>query len=161
MARKFFAFFSCCLVAALALSVVPAFATEDRWTNTTSGTFSWGPSTTNWSSGAAPVAGDDVRITNNIAGNLVITNAANANVVANNSTINFLAISNNTAGTTTLIQNTNVAWTIAFGYQLGTNAILTLTTNATIGINSSVTLDNSAGGKKGTIVLSNGANVAA
>ena len=154
MARKDSLRLSCCLVAALLVaSVIPASA-EDRWINTTSGTFSWTDGT-KWSSAAAP-GNEDVRITNNVAGSFVITNAGQGSA-----TINFLAISNSTVGTTTVIQQSNTFWTSSFGLQLGTNGILILTTNAQFGVGNNGdnnTFDLAAGGQKGTLILSNAAN---
>jgi filamentous hemagglutinin len=72
-----------------------------------------------------------------------------------------LAISNKTAGTTTVIQQSNTFWTSSFGLQLGTNGILILTTNAQLGTTVDNTFDLAAGGQKGTLILSNAANVSA
>src|SRR5205809_551469 len=122
MARKFFLFSF-----AVMMGTAPVFA-QRSWTNTTTGTFSW-TDTTKWSPQSLPGSGDDARITNSIASGQTITNAGQGS-----GTINYLAISNATAGTTTVIQQTNTAWTSQFGISLGTNGFLRLTTNATFGI---------------------------
>lgn len=132
------------------------------WTNTTTGTLRW-TDATNWSPTGQPGTLDDARITNSFAANVIITDAVVTNV-GNTATINFLATSNNTLNTTTIILTNSQLSVIAFGVQIGTNANVVVTTNAQFGITSSGLNNNfslTAGGQKGTLTLSNANNLAA
>lgn len=136
-----------------------AFA-QRTWTNTATGTLRWTDGT-KWSPIGQPGAADDARVTNSFGANIIITDAFSTNV-GNTATINFLLTSNNTANTTTIIQTNNQLSVIAFGVQIGTNATVVITTNAQFGITANGLFNNfnlNAGGQRGTLVLSNGANV--
>lgn len=145
----------------LCLALLPLFTrtafAESRWINTSGGTLDWNVSG-NWSGTFPPTSADDVRITNDLLSAQTITNAGGAGVVANTSTINFLAVSNGLGSTpVTVIQNPNVFWVSRFGAQLGRNATLLLTTNAQFGVDQNMTFDLRAGGQPGTLTISNGA----
>src|ERR1041384_2610593 len=156
MARRFFVALLVCLIAATFSE--PALA-QRTWTNTATGTQRWTDGS-KWSPVGQPGTADDARVTNNFAANVIITDAFSTNV-GNTATINFLGTSNNTANTTTIIQTNSQLSVIAFGVQIGTNSTVVITTNAQFGIAASGLNNNfnlNAGGQKGTLVLSNGAN---
>ncbi len=138
------------------MSVNTAFA-ESLWTNTLGGTFDWN-SAGNWSGTFPPSSADDVRITNELASAQLITNMGGASAIGATNTINFLAVSNGLGSASVTVQQTpGVFWRSLFGFQLGKNATLILTTNAVIGSNQNVTFGLRPGGQPGTLVLSNAA----
>jgi hypothetical protein len=131
-----------------------AFA-ESRWINTSGGTLDWTTSG-NWAGAFPPGFADDVRITNDLTTATTIINAGRSNALINTATINFLAISNGLGSTPiTVIQSPNLNWISRFGLQLGKNATLILTTNATFGNDNNTTFSLRAGGQPGTLILSN------
>ena len=130
---------------------------ESRWINTSGGTLDWTTSG-NWSGAFPPGFGDDVRITNDFSIATTIINAGRSNAANNTATINFLAISNGLASTPiTVIQSPNLNWISRFGVQVGKNATLILTTNATFGADNNMTFNLRPGGQAGTLILSNAA----
>jgi hypothetical protein len=127
---------------------------ESRWINTSGGTLDWTTSG-NWAGAFPPGIGDDVRITNDLTIATTIINAGRSNALINTATINFLAVSNGLSAPITVIQSPNLNWISRFGFQLGKNATLILTTNAQFGVDQNLTFDLRAGGQPGTLILSN------
>ena len=128
---------------------------ESRWSNTSGGTLDWNVSG-NWSGTFPPAGADDVRITNDLSIAQTITNMGGNTAIGATNTINFLAVSNGVGSTpVTVIQAPGVFWRTSFGFQIGKNATVILTTNAIMGTNQFFAFNLRAGGQPGTLILSN------